>query len=162
MRICVVAMATPDHGQPEKFAHSVRNLTRLSSEGDYVVVDREAPCILQSATRIKKSQSPYGVFYEAYHSTKSKAKSFFSGPPRAQCTAAEVGLYVQVAVPQSTDPYDTTNWDDEQTDRKHYIAANNVARYGAVRNNFEQSYNSVLNITNSQFVDSFSSIQGLS
>ena len=131
-------MATSDHGQPEKFAHSVRNLTRLSSEGDYVVVDREAPCILQSATRIRKSQSPFGVFYEAYHSAKSKAKSFFSRPPqRAQCTVAEVGLYVEVAVPQSIDPsppYDTTNWDDEQTDRRHYIAASDVARYGTVRN----------------------------
>ena len=130
-------MATPDNCQPEKFAHSVRNLTRLSSEGDYVVVDREAPCILQSETRIRKSQSPYGVFYEAYHSAKSKAKFFFSRPPqRAQCTVAEVGLYVEVAeaVPQSTDPYDTTNWDDKQTDRKHYIAANDVANYGTVRN----------------------------
>ena len=114
-------MATPD--QPEKFTHSVRNLTRLSSEGDYVVVDREAPCILLSVTRIKKSQSPYGVFYEAYHSIKSKVKSLFSRPPRAQFTAA--------AVSQSTHPsplYDTTDWDDEQTDRKHYISANDVAR----------------------------------
>ena len=113
-------MATPD--QPEKFTHSVRNLTRLSSEGDYIVVDQEAPCILLSATRIKKSQSPYGVFYEVYHSIKSKVKSFFSRPPQAQSTAAVVS--------QSTDPsplYDTTDWDDEQTDRKHYISASDVA-----------------------------------
>ena len=115
-------MATPD--QPEKFTHSVRNLTRLSSEGDYVVVDREAPCILLSARRIKKSQSPYGVFYEAYHSIKSKVKSFFSRPSRTQSPAAAV------PVAQSTDPsppYDTTDWDDEQTDRKHYISASDVA-----------------------------------
>ena len=43
----------------------------------------------------------------------------FSRPPQAQYTVAEVVLYIEVAVPQSTDPYDTTNWDDEQTHRKH-------------------------------------------
>jgi hypothetical protein len=117
-------MATPD--QPEKFTHSVRSLTRLSSQGDYVVVDPEAPYILQSATRIKKSQSPYGVFYEAYHSIK---KLLFSR--HHQSTVAAAAAAAVVADPRSStdpnSPYDTTDWDDEQTDIKHYIEAKDVA-----------------------------------
>ncbi len=121
-------MATPD--QPDNFTHSVRGLTRLSSQGDYVVVDPEAPYILQSATRIKKSQSPYGVFYEAYHSAKSKAKLLLSRPH--QSTVASSAAVVDPSI-HPNPPYDTTDWDDEQTDRKHFIEAKNVATYGTVR-----------------------------
>ena len=125
--MCTVAMATPTtSNQPEKFTHSVRHLTRLSSQGDYVVVDKEAPSVLlKSATRIKAAHSRCGLFYEVYHSTKSKAKSLFSGPPQS------TGLTAAVSGP-STDPYDTSDWDDEQSDEEHYIIANNVARYGTV------------------------------
>ena len=126
--------AAPD--QSEKFGHSVRDLTRLSSQGDYVVVDQDAPYILQSATRIRKAQSPFGLFYEVYHSTKSKAKCFFSGPP--QSTAA-----AQVAdVEPGGDPYDTSGWDDKQTDEEHYITASHVAtRVSRVILNYKQTYN---------------------
>ncbi len=118
-------MATPD--QPEKFTHSVRGLTRLSSQGDYVVVDPEAPYVLQSAKRIKKYQSRYGVFYQVYHSIK---KLFFSGPHQSTVAAATVVTVVDPSDPNP--PYDTTDWDDEHTDRKHYIEAKDVATYGTV------------------------------
>ena len=118
--------------QPEKFTHSVRQLTRLSSQGDYVVVDEEAPSVLfKSATRIKAAQSRCGLFYEVYHSTKSKAKSLFSGPPQVTGAAAAAAA-VHVPDP-STDPYDTSDWDDEKSDKEHYIVANHVAIYGTVR-----------------------------
>ena len=117
--------STPNRPETE-FTHSVRGLTRLSSEGDYVVVEREASCVLQSATRIKKSQSPYGLFYEVYHSAKSKARSLLSARPQGKSTAAVAELR---ADPINSDPYDTSDWDDEQSDKVHYIHANNVARY---------------------------------
>lgn len=124
-------MATPTtSNQPEKFTHSVRHLTRLSSQGDYVVVDEDAPSILlKSARRIKAAQSRCGLLYEVYHSVKSKAKSLFSGPPQSTGAAAAAAA----AVPDpSTDPYDTSDWDDEQSDKTHYINADHVARYGTV------------------------------
>lgn len=115
-------MAAQSQPESDKFVHSVRHLTRLSSQGDYVVVDKEAPYVLKSATRIKNAQSPYGVLYEVFHSTKSKAKSLFSRPSQFVGAAASVDKRSTC-----TDPYNTSDWNDKQSDRQHYIAAENVA-----------------------------------
>ena len=117
-------MAAQNQPEPDKFTHSVRHLTRLSSQGDYVVVDQEAPYVLRAATRIKKAQSPYGVLYEFYHSTTSKAKSLFSRPQPQSAGAAAAAVAERSTC---TDPYDTSHWDDKQTDREHYIVAEHVA-----------------------------------
>ena len=99
---------------------SVHGLTRLSSQGEYVVVDREASRVLRSPTlrRIEKAQARDGLFYELYHSTKSKVKSVLSRPPQSAGTAAKVS---------DTNPYNTSDWHDKRSDREHYIQAKHVA-----------------------------------
>ena len=99
-----------------KSSGTVHPLTRLSSQGDYVVVDRQAAQVLRTATarRIEQAQSPYGIFYELYLTTKRKAKSLLSRPAVGSSPASSRNQLDQSRSNPAavSDSYDTSDWED--------------------------------------------------
>lgn len=89
--------------QDTKSSGAVHPLTRLSSQGEYVVVDRQAAQILRTASvrRIQQGQSRHGMFHELYFTTKRKAKCWLKRS-RNQSRSDPVAV----------DPYDTSDWED--------------------------------------------------
>lgn len=117
-----------------KGSGAVHPLTRLSSQGDYVVVDRQAAQVLgtETARRIEQAQSPYGVFYELYLTTKRKAKSLLSRRAVGVSPALSRNQLDQSrsrSNPATVDPYDTSDWEDASSPKSEedLIDARNVA-----------------------------------
>ena len=98
-----------------KSSGAVHPLTRLSSQGEYVVVDRQAPQVLRPATakRIEQAQSRHGIFYELYFTTKRKAESLLSRPVLGSSPSSSQNRLDQSrSNPVAVDPYDTSDWED--------------------------------------------------
>lgn len=134
-----IAMAVQD--TQSSACGAVHPLTRLSSQGDYVVVDQQAPQVLRSLRRIRHARSRGGLFYEAYHSTMCRAKAWLYRPTAADKSGSEhktaspterTGSQHPAPLTSApADPYDTSDWADAK-DPKHredYIDAKAAAGY---------------------------------
>ena len=91
-------------------ADSVHSLTRLSSQGDFVVVDDQAPQVVNAAART-------GVFYGFYYAAKSLLSSQAS---------------------PSDQRYDTTGWDEADERDEDYRAASDAAEAVGRRSKFAE------------------------
>ena len=109
---------------------AVHSLTRLSSQGDYVVVDSQASQVLRAVKIENAPRSPNRIFYELYYSTKRKAKSLLYRPhspePEELRHVASAAGSTAFGEP---DPYDTTDWEDGHNPvrREDYIQTKIVA-----------------------------------
>ena len=91
---------------------AVHPLVRLSSQGDYAIVDQQAAQVLW-ATHDSPHQHRNRLF-EFYQTTKRKAVIVLSGSAaqRHCCTAPAV----------ASDPYDTSDWEGPDDSSAYFIA----------------------------------------
>ena len=89
---------------------AVHQLVRLSSQGDYAIVDQQASQVLRD------SHQHHGTrLFELYQTTK---RILLSG------SAAQRHRHTAPAV--ASDPYDTSDWEDPGSDSE-YIVAQSIA-----------------------------------
>lgn len=114
-------------GQGTESTDGVHPLTRLSSQGDYVVVDHQAGPVLR-ATRIEQPRPRLnGLLYEFCHAVKS---SLLSARPSAERPFPPTTLAAATAQCPNTSGWDDAGErSDDYIDAKHAAEAVNYKNY---------------------------------
>lgn len=103
-------------------AEGVHPLIRLSSQGDYAIVDQQAPQVL----REHDVRTPHGPLHEFFYTTKRKAVAVLLRPS-ANVRHQRGHTPIYTAVSSARDPYDTSDWEDADDTNDEYIKAQHIA-----------------------------------